>query len=555
MLRIQVGRGALRQFTTALTKLINCNSCGVKLQDKIPTSVGFYTKPKLPVVSKLRSLEDIKYLLFSQDIQTAKETAPAASLEEVKGSLVALVVCKRCSDAIHMNKYKIEEFPRFLFDDVLKFVPKKSNLVHLVPLPEFPFHFTQSILKDDSFTASLLLTKADQLVKDKATLQKKVLIFFKDFMKYHLGIETNKAIATSASKKWNIRVAYSTLNAENYLIGNANVGKSTLINSMLQEYLGYKIKTDRLGKVITSEPSEKELENPKQFARLQSAGTSHIPNLTRNIQGYKIGDKLVYDLPGFTTDMNEVHLEDIISGDWLDRIRKTDLFKGKTLKKKTYASIKGTDKGGCYSIGGIFFLVPPPGTINQVVKYIPGEGHEFKNVERALEILKSCGDHNEQSHPLAKYCGVNPKICSMDCYARHIIPPFQGSIEIVLKDIGYMLLRTTGTYKFAAPHEIWVPKGIEVCVREPLELLIENGYKEKVESHGKLSACPKKRPIVSSTYVMDANEANPLERMRAMYLERTENDLSSRRFASVDPLSVVTKLHDEPPNLYWYYKW
>lgn len=555
MLRLQVGRGIFRQFSTTLTKLIDCNTCGVKLQDKNPASVGFYTKPKPPVASNLRSLEDIKYLLFSQDIQSAKEAVPVASLEEVKKSTVAPLICKRCNDAIHMNKFNIEEFSRFSFNEVLKFVPNKSNVVHLVPLPEFPFHFIQSILKDDNFTASLFLTKGDQVVKDKATLQRKVLIFFKDFMKYHLGIATNKTIATSASKEWNIRTAYTTLNAENYLLGNSNVGKSTLINSMLQKYLGYKVKTDRLGNVVTPQPSEKELENPKQFVKVQSAGTSHIPNMTRNIQGYKIGDKIVYDLPGFTTDIDEVHLEKIINCEWLGRIRKTDLFKGKTLRKKRYASIKGTNKGACYSVGGIFFLVPPSGTINQIVKYIPGEGHEFRSVERALEIFKSCGDSHAQQHPLAKYCGVNPKICSVDCYARHIIPPFQGSIEIVLKDIGYMLLRTTGTYRFGAPHEIWVPKGIEVCIREPLELLIENGYKVKIESHGKLSACPKNRPIISSTYVMDVDEANPLERMRTMYLERTKNDLSSRRLANVDPWSVVTKLHDEPPNLYWYYKW
>ncbi|QLQ81493.1 hypothetical protein HG537_0F02540 [Torulaspora globosa] len=538
MLSLRRGIGCFRRF-------INCNACGITLQDKDAGKVGFYIKPKEPIVNKLVKLEDVKYLLFSQELQKAKDSVSVGSLDELRKLKSQSLICKRCNDALHSNTYTKEGFARFSFGKVLEFVPRNSNVVHVASLPEFPFHLVKEVLEDTNFKASLVLTKGDQLVKDKASLQRKVGLFFRDFLKYHLRIPTNKVIATSAVRKWNIQTVYANLSSSNYLLGNANVGKSTLINGLLQKFSGSKMDVEEQA----SGPAEKQIDTSQG----QLAGVLHIPNMTRNLQAFKIGDKVVNDLPGFTTDLNEVDLDDIIEREWLDKIRKTDQFKVKKLKKKTYISLKGTENGGCLTLGGIFFLVPPPGTINQVVKYIPGTVHQFTNVAKGLEVFKLCNESPD--HALAKSCAIKPTFSSIDTYARHIIPPFQGSIEIVFKDIGYILLRSTGKYNFTKPYEIWVPKGIEVCVREPLSSLIEEGYKISVESRGKEPACPRTRPLVSSTYIVPQDEINPLEKMKTMYLQRTERDLSSRRHHNVNPWDVVKTLHDEPPNLYWYYKW
>lgn len=540
------GRTRLRSLGVVgacFRRFINCNACGIALQDRDPARTGFYIKPKTPIVNRLEKLEDVKYLLFSQELQKAKDSGPVGSLEELRKAKGQCLTCKRCSDALHSNRYTKDGFARFSFEKVLDFVPKNSNVVHVVSLPEFPFHLVKEVLEDANFKSSLVLTKGDQLVKDKATLQRKVGLFFKDFLKYHLRISMNKVIATSAVRKWNIPTVYANLSSSSYLLGNANVGKSTLINGLLQKFSGGKIDGNEY------RSAEKEIDSSQS----QLAGVLHIPNMTRNLQEFKIADKVVNDLPGFTTDMNEVDLDDIIKREWLDKIRKTDQFKLKKLKKKTYISLKGTENGGCLTLGGIFFLVPPPETINQVVKFIPGTVHQFSNVAKGLEVFKLCNESPD--HAMVKYCAIKPSICSIDAYARHIIPPFQGSIEIVFKDIGYILLRSTGKYNFTKPYEIWVPKGIEVCVREPLSSLIETGYEISVESRGKKPACPRSRPLVSSTYIVPQDETNPLERMRMMYLQRTERDLSSRRHHNVNPWDVVKTLHDEPPNLYWYYKW
>lgn len=544
--------GFRRWFSTTLTRLINCNSCGIKLQNDNPNITGYYIRPKKPAVNKLQSLEDVKYLLFSQEVQHVKEQQDVGSLEELKETMESPLICKRCNDALHKNQYDLKEFERYTVADVLDKIPKGSNILHIVPLPEFPFHFEKSLLEASHFNTSLLLTKGDQLAKDKNTLQRRALIFFRDFLKHQLNIITNKTVAVSAMKRWNIQSAYAAMNVNSYLVGDANVGKSTLVNALMQRYLGYKIDTDRKGKIVTPEPSVKDLKNIKHFFKKQFAGVSHIPNMTRNLQGYRVGDKFVHDLPGFTTNINGVYYEDIIQKDWLERTRKTEKFDTKKLKKQRYVSVKGNEKGNCYTLGGIFFWKPAAHTINQIINYIPGEGREFGNIERGLEVFSACQNAH---HPLAKFCGVHPRICQKENYIRHVIPPFQGSIEVVFKDIGYIVIKTTGKYQFKGLHEFWVPRGIDVLVREPLESLVSEGFWRHTESKGRVPACPKDRPIVSFTYTMDPEESDILGRMKEMYLERTSDDISSRRFLHADPLEVVNKLHEERPNLYWYYRW
>lgn len=536
-----------------LRRYVNCNACGVALQNKDSNGVGFYLKPKTQSVKNVSNLADLRYLLFSQELQSAKESVPVGSPEELKRAKANPLICKRCSDSLHLNKYAKEDFARFSFDQVLKFVPRYGNVIHVVPLPEFPFHLSRDILNSDDLTTSLVLTKGDQLIKDKSTLQRKAGAFFRAFMKYHLGLPSNKIIPTSATKNWNIRTVFSNLKASNYLLGNANVGKSTLTNGLLKEFMGYKVAVDRSGNATPQQLLQEKPLDKKSFLRVQQAGVSHIPNMTRNLQAYKVSDKIIYDLPGFTTNLEETHLDEIVRREWLDKIRKTDQFKSEKLRKKTYISLKGTDNGACLTVGGLFFLVPPPGSINQVVKYIPGREYQFSSVSKGLEVFKSCGESVD--HPLDKYCGILPEVSKLENYDRHVIPPFQGSIEIVFKDIGYILLRSTGRYKFTSPYEVWAPKGVQVCIREPLHLLIESGFQRSVESQGKEAACPRKRPLISSTYVMSPEEVKPLEKMKEMYLQRTQNDLSSRRFADVDPWKVVQDLQDKPPNLYWHFQW
>ncbi|CCD24974.1 Gep3p NDAI_0E01580 [Naumovozyma dairenensis CBS 421] len=547
-------RNHSRKFSTSLTRWINCNSCGIELQKKDPCQVGYYQEPKTAKRPHIKSIEDLKYLLFSQDIQKLKEDEK--EVIESKGANNSHLphnplFCKRCVDALHQNKYEMKDFQRMSFFDVVENIPRESNVLHCVPFPEFPFHLDKGILSNKHYTTSLLLTKSDQLIRHKSTLNKDVQHFLKDFTHHYMSVKTNKAIAVSALKNWNMDVLYTNLKKNSYFLGATNAGKSTLINSLLRKYLGYKVNIDKKGNIIHPEFPPDLQKNIKKFQKLQSAGVSYIPNMTRKAQPYQIGDKLIFDLPGYTANVNEVLLEDIIEKDWLELIRKTELFTDRYVKSQSYKSIKGSKNGACYTLGGIFFIVPPEGTINQIVKYIPGKPSTFRNVSKALEVFSNVhsGNGTETKHPWEQYCGITQDFCDINKFERHVLPPFQGSIEIVLKDIGYILLRTTGTYEFKGLHELWVPKGIEVCIRKPLLQLIKNNYSTNDSKVSYLSS--RNDPIVSKTYVMDHDEKDTLLKMQEIFKSSSEKGKVSRKYIHEDPKILLNS--ENPKCLFWYF--
>ncbi|CAR22701.1 Gep3p [Lachancea thermotolerans CBS 6340] len=526
-------RSSLRKLV--FVRFVSCTSCGVTLQNNNVRGTGFYTPPKAQIERKRPVIEDLKYLLFSQDLQSLKSELSAEERPKKNKPLI----CKRCNDALHHNTFSKEDFRRYSMQEVYRHVPAGADIYHVVPLTDFPLQLNSAVLKDSRYNSALLLSKGDQVTPDKSLLQRKAPQFFKDMLRLKMNYNSNKSIAFSASKGWNIQSVYSVLRSNSFLIGCPNSGKSTLVNALLKKFPSLK-------------PSEGN--NASEAEIVRGAGVSNIPNMTRDLQSYNIGSKVINDLPGYSTNYGSPGPEDALDAKVLEKIQKTHLFKKTKLVKQRYTSLKGTDAGRCYTVSGIFYLVPPPDTINQVVNYIPGNERQYRNIDKALSVVNS--EHAcPEKGPLRQYVGVQKAMESKDNYVRHVLPPFQGSIEVVLKEIGYFQLKTTGKYKFLGLHEVWVPKGVDVCIREPIARLIDEGYEGYLSSEGKKKAIPEKREVFSATYPMSFEETDTLQKMKEMFLERTKNDVLARKFISSNPLKIIGTAQKEAPNLYWYYKW
>ncbi|CAL9731206.1 genetic interactor of prohibitins 3, mitochondrial [Monosporozyma unispora] len=557
-----IPRRTLLRSVTAF-RFINCNSCGVALQNKDTHEKGYYITPKIK--QKEDTIQDIKYLLFSQDVQAFHESQNA-EIKSVSDDHSKLshnhnsFICKRCSDLLYQNKYNVKDFNSVSLSKIMEKVPKQSRIMLMAPLNEFPFHINRKLLLDKNYKPTLVLTKSDQLISKKSLLPKVLSHFFQSYFKINMDLKDPfPIIAISTKKKWNISTLLSMMGKESYLIGNANVGKSTLINSLIKSYIGFKIYFDKRGKLIKPKNFDSIIDTDmNSFIKDQEAGVSYVPNMTQSIQPYKISNKIIYDMPGYSDgSVNEnIHLESMINKDWLQRIRKTELQSPKRVKKKPYSTFTGTENGSVYTVGGIFYLKAPPNSINKITKYIPGEPKIFRDMDKALQVFQECLQARTiSSHPLTKYCGVLPELCNKDKFVRYVIPPFQGSIEVVIKDIGHILLRPTGAYNFTGLYEIWVPRGIEVCIRDPLERTIELLNQHYLQDKTVTSPCPKDLPLISSTYLMPNDEPDPLSKMKSMYIERTSHDLMNQKHINDNALDIVSKLHSTPPKLYWYYKW
>ncbi|CCF59236.1 hypothetical protein KAFR_0G02020 [Kazachstania africana CBS 2517] len=523
------------------SRCLSCNACGVDLQKQDPTGKGYYIQPSKHETNFQKEIEAVKYMLFSQDIQVLKDAGKTQSQKEEHS-----LICKRCNDALHHNKYDLRDFPRTSIPQLYESIPLGGKLLHVVPFSEFPLGLSKKVLTDRKHDASLLLTKSDQVLSSKGTLSKYVPQFLQDFMKYQMGLTTNKTIAMSSLRNWNIELLNASLRKMTFLFGCANAGKSTLINTLSKKYTGHKVNFHKQGNLLAID------EDVKNSTKSQMAGVSHIPNMTRALQGYQIQDKVIFDLPGYTEDMDAAYLEQIVRKDWIKRVRDTALFKHERLKKKNYVTLKGTEQGSCYTLGGLFFIVPPKGTINQIVNYIPGEYSIYRNIDKALEVFKNCNANS--NHALDKYCGILSSTCTKEAYIRHIIPPFRGSIEIVFKDIGYVLLRTTGKFDFMGFHEVWAPRGIKVIIREPLEKTIRASSELYIQSKGVQPACPTDRMFFSSTYEIPFGETDILSKMKEMYLERTRGKKNCVEIGNEDPFIIIERYKANTlTNPFWYY--
>ncbi|SCU82830.1 LADA_0C08196g1_1 [Lachancea dasiensis] len=559
----KLGKLAAKNGARCVRRFKSCNACGVHLQSADRSKIGFYIAPKTSQRpqehAQLQDLKELKYLLFSQDLRTLQDEnilqhgGNIADRDRNATGAHSLprdtrqIVCKRCSDALHQNRYEPHEFRAFSAAEVHDFVPQNANVFHVVSLSQFPLHFNGALFTDPNYSSALLLSKGDLLTPDKAFLQRKAPRFFADFLKAKLGLPSSpKVVAFSATRSWNIQSVFSVLRGDSYLLGSPNSGKSTLVNSLLKKYGGAKVDSDERG----IDPATCQYHSLRE----QGAGVSHIPNMTRNLQSYNIGNKTINDLPGFSENVDEERLDEMVNAKVLERIRKTHLFSKSKLVNQSYASVKGTDNGHCYTVSGLFYLVPPPNTINQVVNFIPGNEKQYRDIDKAL-LVATQELSTSSSGTLKQYVGVKESLCRKENFTRHVIPPFQGTVEIVLKDIGFLQLKATGRYQFSGLYEIWVPKNVQVCVREPLARLIETCYDNHLKSQGSIPSFQDKRPVISLTYPMEPDEKDVFSKMREMFLQRTQNEILSRQRISEDPKKVVAQLHREAPNLYWFYKW
>lgn len=463
-----------------------CNSCGIKLQNENPRKPGFYkppsvgpklVKPEDEAFNRLMDgllADDRKLLLNSSDAtrqQSTHATTAIATNQKKEGA----IQCIRCRDAMYKSNFSWDELPVESIDKIISTIPPDGNIVYVVNAVDFPFSLNRLIFKyRNPSQVTFLITKCDLLFPSAQLSNKYGATFFKDYLSRTHGADPANIHVTSGLIDWNMKDIIKALPNNSYMVGGVNSGKSTVIKSLLYtienmkpNYLNSKEQTklekqqDRMinSKAINRHQLIKsKRKNEQNFKMANGPGTSYMPGFTRGHIVYDINGKTIVDVPGFSS--NQTHgIYEYLTPSIIKILSKGVKVHKRGMYDSHYESVRN---GQLVTMGGLFYLCTPQNAVYQIKNCINHKLHVFKSMDKAISILQNI----ENNKALEKVFVVDKK--SLDRLQKFIIPPFYGSIDLVIKNLGHINITPTGKKIDNEPLVIYLPEGVEAIIRQPL---------------------------------------------------------------------------------------
>ncbi|KAK6459768.1 genetic interactor of prohibitins 3, mitochondrial [Scheffersomyces xylosifermentans] len=463
----------------------------------VPVSKGKDKETSVPESEKVVNEINPQLLNnFENKAYFASELKKASQKERLKleEKHTNSIECIRCRDATYRSNFKEvskEEYPLETLDSIVTKIPPHERVIYIINAQDFPMSLNPKIFQYRSpQEVKFIVNKADLLFKAKTVSAKYGQTFFSDYLFHKYRVPKENVMVVSGVNYWDFNKLLNFIDDNSYLIGNVNSGKSTIIKSIL-----YTIDKSKKGKKLLSSRDRTKLEKEqdvlinrgrssrplssgekkkeqKRYEELFRAkvgpGVSYMPGFTRGFIQIDLEelDKTIYDVPGFVNTQNQIaHHHEIYSLIESPKILK-QIHKGvKVYDKGFYTSKYETVKGGrCISMGGLFYLNFPQGSMFQVRNCINADFHLFNNFSKAVNV----------SLNLDKFPGMVTKFFihhnekSLSQYRRYIIPPFYGSIDLVIQNLGHLNIKPTGKRASNEPLILHLPLGLEASIRLPI---------------------------------------------------------------------------------------
>lgn len=477
-----------------------CNSCGITLQKTDPDRPGFYREPgsgqklvrkeNLVAANTYSGLDDDDLKLLLNSNGEEKDLSLFRHRNDPTPKPVPQSVqCIRCREAQFRSEYSQDEFPIESLDAIMASLPPDANLVYVVSAADFPMSLDLRVfLYRRASDILFVVTKCDLLFPTLNLANRYGLPFFQDYFYRKHGVLGENVVLASGKIDWNIPALLKAgkIRDNSYLIGSVNSGKSTLLKSMLtvsnnlaakKERLSSRERTklekeqDRLINSQGSTPSDIRALRRKneQEKNRTGPGASYMPGYTRGTIAYDVDGVTMHDVPGFGENVESNEFASLFS--YLQPSQMKQLSKGvPTHKYGTYKSPFQTIKGGqCYTVGGMFYLVPPSGTMVQARNCINHKAHIFSNIDKAKALLEAVANEGEDgAHAGLRNVFIMPGSTLPKLVPRYI-PAFYGAIDLVVAGAGHVNLTPTGAPGPAdEPWVVWVPQGVRIWVRQPI---------------------------------------------------------------------------------------
>lgn len=432
-----------------------CYTCGIKLQKENPKEPGFYRVPEYKRPQRKDKKKQLEfYRAYSRLDETAKkmleESMGSTDIQTRKQRKLELkrtgknyddgdmseehLKCVRCYDALYHSTFSIPENRANNYKEIMDKIPPNSHIYHVASSHDFPLGLMNHPNRNKRTT--YIINKMDVLFPSEKSSMKYGWEYFETVLKRL--VKAKELHLVSANRQWGLEKLLETMPAISYMVGFVNSGKTFLTKQLksraqLEDMsMAKKIRKDVLQKVT---------------------GATYIPAFTREFIENNLIEKKTYDTPGFFPEKTTF---DIIRPEFLKGAMKCDPFYAAKVFEAKYVSVHG---GQCYTLGGLIYLLPPEGTLLQVVSGAKGTARVFKSLERAVELARD---------PPTAVKGMVVKPEALDNLVRYVIPPFLGKIDLVMKDFGYIQIKPVGKKVETELFEVWAPEGLIVGVRRAM---------------------------------------------------------------------------------------
>ena len=449
---------------------LTCKSCGkAPLQSTDKTLDNYYKIPQIslrlpPNDTFPKSITHGDYLKMAGIVEPANDLASeydvmfANKVKEFSEVANYHVECLRCHELRKHGKYDISPYH---LTEILEKIPKDGTILNVVSILDFPLSCDKNILNGrDPKSIYYAVTMADLFYRKEVQIDRTGLQYVKDVLAEYMDADPAKVFFVSSLKSWDIGELDKCLPAGDvYFVGRANVGKSSLIKALVAHRHGISMDQTVVKKM------EKKDQNYLQKVGLDAPGSFHVPGFTREFTKYIISDKYtVVDTPGFFPEGMGIYQH--MTPETIRQKPKFKYFVAEDLRRYLSPNFKGPkiyDGKDLYSYGGFFYLQPPKNVVfKRALAFNKGEEKQevrYGRMQRAEEINLT------RPVEIGKRYAVNKE--AFEKLERYVIPPFFGTIDIVVQDLGFISIQPTSSPSATnGLFQIWVPAGVKVIIRE-----------------------------------------------------------------------------------------